>query len=193
MWKIILIYFTFLFDFMCAIIYIISVEREMVLFNFKGNLMSTMKKINEQLENTISYYESDDFKDSYGFILLEDTQNNGVDRLIENSKSWDIIENFEFPLSEDTAHKIIDYICENFDDEFVSDYRNYYVGSDCISSVEFGEQYEEKPQGFIEDEYTGDFYVGDDGLYYDMSSNGVMLKITQSDAIDILQRIKDEE
>ena len=153
----------------------------------------TMNEINTYLENIIDYYDSDDFRDAYGFILLEDLQDYGVERLIQNSQSWDIIENFEFPLSEETAHKIIDYVASNFDDEFIDTYTNYYVGSDCVASVGYGEQYEEIPKGFVKEEYNGDFFVGDDGLYYDMSDKGLYIQITQNDVIDILERIKEEQ
>jgi len=140
------------------------------------------------LLNTIDYYDSDDFKDNYAIMLLEDSHA-VIDRLIENSKSWDICENREFPLSFETAQKIIEHIQSDYV-EYIRDYRNYYVGYDSIDSISFGEQYLETPKEFNKDtDDDCDFYVADDGLYYDMSSSGIHIVITQEDAYDILDNM----
>jgi len=140
------------------------------------------------LESTIEYYDSDDFKDNYAMMLLEDTHA-VAQRLVENSKGWDICENREFPLSFETAQKIIEEIMDDYV-EYIREYTNYYVGHDSIDSVSFGEQYLETPKEFDkETDNDCGFYVADDGLYYDMSSSGIHIVITQEDAYDILDNM----
>jgi len=154
-----------------------------------------MSAVENELNSVKEYYNSDDFKDNYGFILMEDLQNYAVDRLIENSKTWDICNNREHPLSEESANKIVDYINEQFDDTYVREYRNYYVGNDCIASVEYGEQEHELENKFDKDKDNDcDFYIDDENrfAYYDMSSSGLYIIMTQEYAYEILDSLKDD-
>lgn len=154
--------------------------------------MKTMEEIETMLEGLVEYYDSDDFKDNYAHVLIEDTQNHGAERLVENSRRWDIIENRPFPLSLADAERIVEYVTDNYD-EFVRDMVNYWVGYDSIGGVEFGEQEEEKPEGFIEEEYNGDFSVSGDYLYYNLGGSGIHFKVTQDDAYRILDELDAEE
>ncbi len=148
-------------------------------------------KAKDILLNTIEYYSSKDFKDNYMYMLLEDTHA-CIDRLVKNSSSWDIIEDREYPLSRESAQLIIDELQNDFK-QYIDTYNNYYVGNDSIDSVSFGEQHLEIPKNFVKetDDDCG-FYVADDGLYYDMSGSGIHIKITQEDAYEILDRIKNK-
>jgi len=156
-------------------------------------MTNTIKSVENQLKQLNDYYDSDDFTYGYWCILVEDLHDGGVGRLVSQSQSWDILENREFPLSDDSAKIVIDYVTENLDD-YVRDYRNYYVGEDSIAGACFGEIEEETPKGFNADEHDDyGWYMSDDGyMYMDMSSCGIHIPITQDDVYRILD-IHNEE
>jgi len=151
------------------------------------------KSVEETLTQLREYYDCEDFKGNYWDILAEDLQNDGVGRLVQQSQSWDILNNREFPLSDDSAEIVIKYVSENLD-EYVRDFRNYWVGEDSIASACFGEIEEETPKGFNEDEHDDcGWYISDDGyMYLDMSASGIHIPITQDDVYRILD-IHNEE
>ena len=149
-----------------------------------------MNTAKAKLEAIISYYESEDFVWNYAELLLEDTHA-VADRIVENSKQWDIVENREFPLSFESALLIVDYLQSDYS-EYIEEYSNYYVGYDSIDSVEYGEQEEtcEDIPKELAEQY--DFYVSDNGyMYYAMCGRGVHIKLTQEDAYEILDEIKE--
>ena len=82
-------------------------------------------------------------------------------------------------------------------EEYVRDYRNYYVGSDSVGSVGFGEQEEEFPESldkelFVEDDYKGDFCYNSGRFYYDMSSDGIHFVVSEDDAKIILAKLEED-
>lgn len=146
---------------------------------------SVTELVTERLEATIEYYTTDDFKVNYALCLIEDTQYNGAERLVENSKN-----HWEYDISLKDAERVIEHVTDNYSD-YVRDYRNYYVGYDSVGSCDFGEQEEEFPEDlnkadFDEDEYNGDFVYVCGRFYYDMSDNGIHFKVTGDDARAIL-------
>ena len=163
--------------------------------------MSVSKKeMSEKLNSLKDYYESEDYKGNYWDILAEDLNEYGADKLKEYSRNWDICENREFPLSKDSANKVIDYVIENLD-EYVRDYCGYYVGDDSVASTCFGEIETEVPQGFNDDEHDDcGWYMGEESIYenqprymyLDYSSNGIHIKITQTDVYEILDILNDQ-
>ena len=102
-------------------------------------------------------------------------------------------------MNRNEAVKIFDYIYDNVE-EFVSRFRNYFVGSNCINSVSFGEQEEQLFD--IYNPETGQyyelheiqpiyeeagFYVQEGYAYLDLSDEGVCVKITREQVLNILK------
>ena len=153
--------------------------------------MNKIEKVAEQLRREKEYFASEDFKSMYVDLLLEDLDY-AVSRLVEISqKEWDIIEDKPLTLDDNSARYIIEYVRENIDD-YVYDYSMYYVGYESVDSIDFGEQ--EVP--LIEKiEHTDDdiegFYIDENGeyAYYDLTSNGVHIKISQLECYDILEKL----
>jgi hypothetical protein len=158
--------------------------------------MNTIEKITAELNSVKNYYTSDDFIDEYTQWLLEDLDG-AVDRLVAISqREWDIIEDLPLTLDRPMALAIIEYVRENIN-EYVDDFRMNYVGYDCVDSISFGEQehcLDNKIDKKVVKEngnWINDFYIEDDGeyAYYDMSSSGVCIKITQLECYEILQTL----
>ena len=140
----------------------------------------------EEMKTLVEYYQSDDYKSDYYYFLMEDLREYGSSRLISvANKEWGII------LHDDRAHKVVEYIINNLDD-YVSDYTNYWVGTESISAIAFGENEEEIPQGFDRDKDDDmGFYIPEDGeyMYFDMSDRGLNVSITYDTYVDILDMI----
>lgn len=150
-----------------------------------------MEEVAEHLETVAKYYTTDDFKDNYAHCLIEDTQNNGAERLVENSKRW-----WDSVISLEDAERVIEHVTDNYE-EYVRDFRFYWVGEDSVGSVSFGEQEEEFPESidkelFVEDDYKGDFCYVSGRFYYDMSDEGTHFKVTEDDAKTILAQLDED-
>ena len=145
-----------------------------------------------ELKTIEDYYNSEDFKSEYAMWLLEDLDS-VVDRLVDISKrEWDIIEDLPLTLDRPMALAIIEYVRENME-EYVYDFRMNYVGYDSVDSVSFGEQEHELSNvSEVKGDWVDNFYIDDDGkyAYYDMSSSGVQIKITQLECYEILKTLK---
>ncbi len=145
------------------------------------------KSIQDTMQAMVDYYSHEDYHSMYGQVLLEDIECYGVERLMQNSET-----HFEVKLTFEQCDVIIDEILKNLE-EYTTDYSNYWVGTDSIGGVSFGENEEEIPQGFNreEDDDCG-FYIPDEGdyMYYDMSSSGLNVKLTEHDCYEVLKEIE---
>lgn len=146
-------------------------------------------------ESILSYYESKDFEWYYIEAMCSSAYiNNDVQEIIKICDR-----EFGMTISTDEAVKIFDYIYDNVE-EFVSRFSNYYVGSNCVNSVSFGEQEEQLFD--IYNPETGEcyelheiqpiyeeagFYVKEGYAYLDLSDKGVCIKITREQILNILR------
>lgn len=160
----------------------------------RGLTMNIAQKI-------IQYYESEDFRNNYLDILLEDIENakyqiNEMYRTVQ----WDVYFG-DFRLTEEQQLTLIDFMRENHD-EFLGTFSGYYVGELVVDSVSFGEQCEQltditnhrtnKPYTkrylkyiFDKEGFTVDKKV--EYAYYDMSGEGLYLTLRNT----TLEQLKD--
>ena len=143
------------------------------------------------------YYETDSFKEEYARILHENFGNeeHHIKETIQTivKLEWNIRPNKE------ETQQMYDYIYENFED-FIQDFRNYYVGQNSLASVSFGEQQEQLTG--IRNYRTGKTYnlpylrriFDEEGFtvignyaYYDMTSEGLHIRFDES--IPALQKL----
>ena len=145
-------------------------------------------------ESIIAYYNSDDFADCYVQCLMEQADSSFIPDKIKK-----ICENeFDISLSTSESEKIFDYIYDNID-EFIEKFSNYYVGYCCVDAINFGEQ--EEDLTCIYNPETGDnyelsdiekiyeeagFYVNEGYAYLDLSGEGLCVKITREQVLNIL-------
>ena len=145
-------------------------------------------------ESIIAYYNSDDFADCYVPCLMEQADSSFIPDTIKK-----ICENeFDIALSTSESEKIFDYIYDNID-EFIEKFSNYYVGYCCVDSIAFGEQ--EEDLTCIYNPETGEnyelseiekiyddagFYVNEGMAYLDLSGEGLCVKITREQVLNIL-------
>jgi hypothetical protein len=154
-------------------------------------------------KSIIAYYESDDFKENYAFLLIEDVSYvyQNVKRLLTDNK-WEIEERLGISLpycTPEQCQKVTDYILDNSED-FTTTFNGYWVGHFCLNSVEFGEQEEQleftnyktgKPytKGYLRRIFDKEgFHVSGDYAYY-VVSGGLMLDISKFDGETLLQII----
>ena len=146
-------------------------------------------------ESILSYYESKDFEWYYIEAMCSSAYiNNDVQEIIKICDR-----EFGMTISTNEAVKIFDYIYDNVE-EFVSRFSNYYVGSNCVNSVSFGEQEEQLFD--IYNPETGEcyelheiqpiyeeagFYVQEGYAYLDLSDEGMCIKITREQVLNILR------
>ena len=146
---------------------------------------TTQNNVETTLSSLYDYYNSEEYAQNYYFILIEDLQEYGVERLIENSKTH------ENTLTEQSATMIVNYVIENLE-EYVRPYSNYYVGYDSIASACFGEIEDDTPQGYNEDEHDDcGWYIDGENMYLDMSASGIHIPITEHDTLAILDFIRE--
>lgn len=145
-------------------------------------------------ESIIAYYNSDDFADCYVQCLMEQADSSFIPDTIKK-----ICENeFDIALSTSESEKIFDYIYDNIE-EFIEKFSNYYVGYCCVDSISFGEQ--EEDLTCIYNPETGEnyelseiekiyddagFYVNEGMAYLDLSGEGLCVKITREQVLNIL-------
>ena len=145
-------------------------------------------------ESIIAYYNSDDFADCYVQCLMEQADSSFIPDTIKK-----ICENeFDIALSTSESEKIFDYIYDNLED-FIEKFSNYYVGYCCVDSISFGEQ--EEDLTCIYNPETGEnyelseiekiyddagFYVNEGMAYLDLSGEGLCVKITREQVLNIL-------
>lgn len=145
-------------------------------------------------ESIIAYYNSDDFADCYVQCLMEQADSSFIPDTIKK-----ICENeFDIALSTSESEKIFDYIYDNIE-EFIEKFSNYYVGYCCVDSISFGEQ--EEDLTCIYNPETGEnyelseiekiyddagFYVNEGMAYLDLSDEGLCVKITREQVLNIL-------
>lgn len=97
----------------------------------------------------ISYYDSEDFKNNY-LEGLSETFHNYKDSIIDQIYNLFNVQNYETEkmlsnakyLDKNQCALVYEFIYENFED-FVTDFRGYYVGYTSICSVSMGEQEEQ--------------------------------------------------
>lgn len=136
----------------------------------------------------IARYESTDFKDDY-YQLLSEAFHYNKDIVVERILTLFNVQNYETQeslanwrvISRKEATEIHSLISENFDN-FVSDFKGYYVGYTSLESVEFSEQ-EEQLEGLYNYKtdknygmkylkkvfYSEGFFVSDNCAYYNLS------------------------
>lgn len=144
-------------------------------------MTTTAKQTREQLtqnwiDRTLSYFDSDDFKNMYAEALLEDSHYciNNIARIASDC--------FNLELNRDQARQIFEEIQYNFPE--LDSFNGCYVGNNCIDSVSFGEQETELPTDFLPvAELMTDFHISQGRAYY-IVSGGVMIKLTEQMIID---------
>lgn len=131
-------------------------------------------------ERIKAYYETEDFREIYCSMLMEDTES-----CQDNIKKF-LEENGETP-SKDRVWEVYRFILNNLD-QFIDTFTNYYVGDNCVDSISFGEQEEQLSiyNTVTKKDYTlpylrkvfdrEGFYVRRNYAYYDMSGSGIMIK-----------------
>ena len=145
-------------------------------------------------ESIRAYYDSEDFADCYVCGLMEQADASFIPDTIKK-----ICENeFDITLSTSESEKIFDYIYDNIE-EFIEKFSNYYVGYCCVDSTSFGEQ--EEDLTCIYNPETGEnyelseiekiyddagFYVNEGMAYLDLSDEGLCVKITREQVLNIL-------
>jgi hypothetical protein len=155
--------------------------------------MSNQKNYSDAEKTLLShleYYDGQDFQEGYYISLIEDIEEHGAEQLsnIINISDDDAIKSID----NDMQAKIITHVIENID-MYASVYCSYYTGDNCIGAVSYGEQEEETVIDFNED--TDDdmgFYIviGNDYMYYEMSSNGVCVILNEDTIKSIVNEIE---
>ena len=145
-------------------------------------------------ESILSYYESEDFEWGYVDALIYQADDDYLQkRVIEICE-----DEFGITIFAEQARKIVEYVYENID-EFVQRFRGYYVGRNCLDSISFGEQ-EEQIFDILNPETGGiyelheispiyeeaGFYVNEGYAYLDLSDEGLCVKITREQVLNIL-------
>ena len=145
-------------------------------------------------ESILSYYESKDFEWDYIDALIDQADDDHLQKLV-----IEICEDeFGITIFAEQARKIVEYVYENIN-EFVKRFSGYYVGRNCLDSISFGEQEEQLFD--IYNHETGrayelheiqpiyeeaGFYVNEEYAYLDLSGEGLCVKITREQVLNIL-------
>jgi len=144
------------------------------------------------------YYEHEDFKDNYAMYLFEDSHaiKDNIKQAL-GTYEFEKYYGFEIPYNQRNNDYFIDliydYILENWED-FLKDFRSYWVGSTSIASISFGEQ-EEQLTGIYNHRTGKDytlpylkrvydqegFYVSGNYAYYDLSDSGLHIDLLTKD------------
>jgi hypothetical protein len=135
------------------------------------------------IDSRLNYYESDDFKNNYAESLLEDRH-----AVVSNIKRVaDIC--FDIKLNNQYAEQIYEHLLEiPYNDK----YSSYYVGENCLDSVQFGEQEEEFEFDFLPVKNIIDReFVFNHGYYHrDLGGAGLGYRLTEE---IIINALKNEE
>ncbi len=146
-------------------------------------------------ESILSYYESEDFECDYVDALINQADDDYLQKRVIEICEYE----FGITIFSEQARKIVGYVYENID-EFVKRFSGYYVGRNCLDSISFGEQ-EEQIFDILNPE-TGEvyelheispiyeeagFYVNEGYAYLDLSDEGVCVKITREQVLNILK------
>jgi hypothetical protein len=164
-----------------------------------------MSTKNNYALSTLSYYESEDFKNNYAEFLMEDTHavQNRIKTAVQDY-DFEKIYGSTLYLSDEDAEKVYEYILENIE-EYTTTFNGYWVGSGSIDSVSFGEQEEQltgltNQQGdkievtdLIKQFEDADFVVHGEYAYYDMSSQGVHIDLYAGEKIPLLVKLVEEK
>ncbi len=142
-----------------------------------------------------NYYEHEDFKGNYIEFLFEDHDAiiERIEKIVKHEYYFAEKYGNNMQLSNDQLEVIYQYILDNLED-FISDFRSYYVGCTSLDSISYGEQ-EEQLTG-LTNHKTGKLYtisylrkifdkegycVNGDYAYYDMSGEGLHVDLLNSD------------
>ena len=145
-------------------------------------------------ESILSYYESEDFEWDYVDALIDQADDDYLQKRVIEICEYE----FGITIFAEQAREIVEYVYENID-EFVKRFRGYYVGRNCLDAISFGEQevqifdlfnletgesYELHEISPIYEE--AGFYVNEGYAYLDLSGEGLCVKITRKQVLNIL-------
>ena len=145
-------------------------------------------------ESILSYYESEDFEWDYVDALIDQADDDYLQKRVIEICEYE----FGITIFAEQARKIVEYVYENIN-EFVKRFSGYYVGRNCLDSISFGEQevqifdpfnletgesYELHEISPIYEE--AGFYVNEGYAYLDLSGEGLCVKITREQVLNIL-------
>ena len=131
----------------------------------------------------IEHYDSEEFRSNYYQVLCDNMEQSRTERIAQIMRY--------FSVTGTPANEIYSEIFENIE-KYIDTYRNYYVGSDCLESVSFGEQEEQifeitnhasgKPYNkrYLRNVFEKEgFTVGNDYAYYDLSGEGLYVDLAK--------------
>ena len=131
----------------------------------------------------VEHYDSEEFRANFYQLLCDN---------MEQSRTGCIAQIMRyFSVRGTEANEIYSEIYNNIE-QYIDTYRNYYVGSDCLESVSFGEQEEQifdlvnhttgKPYSkkYVRDVFEKEgFTVGNEYAYYDLSGEGLYVDLSK--------------
>ena len=131
----------------------------------------------------IEHYGSEEFRASYYQVLCDNMEQSRTECISQIMRY--------FSVRGTEANEIYSEIYNNIE-QYIDTYRNYYVGSDCLESVSFGEQEEQifdlvnrttgKPytKKYIRAIFEKEgFTVGKECAYYDLSGEGIYIDLSK--------------
>jgi len=143
------------------------------------------RRTEEYVNGLIEYYETDDFKEPYVYMLLNDySVKEELKSLVQRMVNYGEIKGDDIggfsELSNDECSAILDDIRMHMDD-YLTMYINYRSGEYCLDAVGFGEQEEcEVPQwavlSVLEDKFYPDSKMG--CIYRSLEGDGVAVTVS---------------